>query len=372
MLLNLVRPFARDRFLHLLLLVGVALSFVAPFQPKSCVHAIDWHTIITLAGLMMLTKGVELSGYFDVLGRRMVKRFDNERTLAMFLVSAAALLSTFLTNDVALFIIVPLTITLKKLCAIPTSRLIIFEALAVNAGSLLTPIGNPQNILLWGWSGLSFGEFTWQMAPLALAIMASLLVLCWFCFPTKKLIYQTHDKRHDWQPRLVLSCLALYVVFIVSLELKQEIWGLAVVAVGFLLLARRVLLSIDWSLLLVFMVMFIDVYLITQLPVLQHALAAINQLSSGGLFALGIGLSQFISNVPSTILLLNYVPASVLLAFAVNIGGFGLLPGSLANLIALRMANDRRIWIRFHYYSLPMLLWAAAVGYGLLVLLKQL
>ncbi|MCP2003740.1 UNVERIFIED_ORG: di/tricarboxylate transporter [Buttiauxella agrestis ATCC 33320] len=368
MLLSLVRPFARDRFLHLLLLCGVVLSFIAPFHPTLWVHAIDWHTIITLAGLMMLTKGVELSGYFDVLGRRMVKRFDNERTLAMFLVSAAALLATFLTNDVALFIIVPLTITLKKLCAIPINRIIIFEALAVNAGSMLTPIGNPQNILLWGRSGLSFGEFSWQMAPIAFAIMLSLLALCWFCFPNKKLVYQIHDKKHDWQPRLVLSCVALYVVFIVALELKQDIWGLVVVAMGFLLLARRVLLSIDWSLLLVFMVMFIDVWLITQLPVLQHALAGINQLSATGLFALGIGLSQLISNVPSTILLLNYVPASMLLAFAVNIGGFGLLPGSLANLIALRMANDRRIWVRFHYYSLPMLLWAATVGYGLLYL----
>jgi Na+/H+ antiporter NhaD/arsenite permease-like protein len=47
------------------------------------------------------------------------------------------------------------------------NRLIIFEALAVNAGSLLTPIGNPQNILMWGRSGLSFTAFTWQMAPLA-------------------------------------------------------------------------------------------------------------------------------------------------------------------------------------------------------------
>ena len=60
-----------------------------------------------------------------------------------------------------------------------------------------------------------------------------------------------------------------------------------------------------------------------------------------------IGLSQFISNVPATILLLNYVPPSTLLAWAVNVGGFGLLPGSLANLIALRMAGDRRIWWRF-------------------------
>ena len=62
------------------------------------------------------------------------------------------------------------------------------------------------------------------------------------------------------------------------------------------------------------------------------------------------------------------VQPGLLLAWAVNVGGFGLLPGSLANLIALRMAGDRRIWWRFHIYSLPMLLWAALVGYGLLQL----
>jgi Na+/H+ antiporter NhaD/arsenite permease-like protein len=101
------------------------------------------------------------------------------------MVFSAAVLSTFLTNDVALFIIVPLTLTLRKLCEIPVSRLIIFEALAVNAGSLLTPIGNPQNILLWGRSGLSFAAFTWQMAPLALVMMLSLLAVCWFAFPDK-------------------------------------------------------------------------------------------------------------------------------------------------------------------------------------------
>lgn len=368
MLQTLVRPFIRDRFLHLLLLIGAALCFAVPFQPALWAQAIDWHTIITLAGLMMLTKGVELSGYFDVLGRRMVKRFATERQLAIFMVGAAAVLSTFLTNDVALFIIVPLTITLKKLCSIPVTRLIIFEALAVNAGSLLTPIGNPQNILLWGRSGLSFAAFTWQMTPLALAMVASLLVLCWFCFPKKALNYHGHDKIHAWQPRLVFASVALYVIFVISLELKQEIWGLVLVALGFVVLARKILLSIDWSLLLVFVVMFIDVHLITRLPLLEHALHGVSQLSEGGLFALGVGLSQIISNVPATILQLNYVPASALLAFAVNIGGFGLLPGSLANLIALRMANDRRIWLRFHYYSLPMLLWAAAVGYGLLQL----
>ena len=367
MSLPFFRALARDRFLHLLLLVGIALSFCVPFAPQRWPAAIDWHTIITLSGLMLLTKGVELSGYFDVIGRRMVRRFHQERQLAMFMVLAAALLSTFLTNDVALFIVVPLTITLKKLCEIPVNRLIIFEALAVNAGSLLTPIGNPQNILIWGRSGLSFPAFMGQMAPLALAMMATLLVLCWFCFPGKALHYHSGSTSTQWKPRLVWSSLALYLLFIASLELKQELWGLLLVAVGFFLLARKVVLSVDWTLLLVFIAMFIDVHLLTQLPALHHLLSSTGQLSPPALWLTAIGLSQVISNVPATILLLNYVPPATLLAWAVNVGGFGLLPGSLANLIALRMANNRRIWWRFHLYSLPMLLWAALIGYGLLL-----
>ncbi|MGY6030291.1 anion transporter [Phytobacter sp. AG2a] len=368
MSLPFFRALLRDRFLHLLLLIGIVLCFAVPFAPEKWPAAIDWHTIITLSGLMLLTKGVELSGYFDVLGRRMVRRFHSERQLGMFMVLAAALLSTFLTNDVALFIVVPLTITLKKLCEIPVNRLIIFEALAVNAGSLLTPIGNPQNILLWGRSGSSFLAFIGQMAPLALAMMLSLLFLCWFCFSNTALRYHSGAKNPDWQPRLVWACLAFYLVFITALELKQELWGLGLVAAGFIVLARRVVLSVDWTLLLVFTAMFIDVHLLIQLPVLHNILSATSQLSPPGLWLTAIGLSQFISNVPATILLLNYVQPDTLLAWAVNVGGFGLLPGSLANLIALRMANDRRIWWRFHLYSLPMLVWAALVGYGLLLL----
>lgn len=91
---------------------------------------------------MLLIKGVELSGYFDVLGRKMVRRFVTERRLAMFMVLAAALFFIFLINDVALFIVVSLIITLKRLCEISVNRLIIFEALVVNVGSLLTLIGN--------------------------------------------------------------------------------------------------------------------------------------------------------------------------------------------------------------------------------------
>ena len=371
MSLPFLRTLQGDRFFQLLILVGIGLSFFVPFAPKSWPAAIDWHTIITLSGLMLLTKGVELSGYFDVLGRKMVRRFSTERRLAMFMVLAAALLSTFLTNDVALFIVVPLTITLKRLCEIPVNRLIIFEALAVNAGSLLTPIGNPQNILLWGRSGLSFAAFTWQMAPLALVTLAALLLVTWFCFPSHSLKKLESNQGYPFRKRLLFSCAVLYVVFIACVDLGLALYGLLAVIACFLLLARNVLLRIDWPLILVFIVMFIDVRLLVGLNALQPAFTHIHSLPDYGHYLLSIGLSQVISNVPATILMINYLPSGPLLAYAVNAGGFGLAIGSLANLIALRMANDKKIWLKFHYYSFPFLLFSGLAGWWLLPLLAK-
>ncbi|QDY41454.1 SLC13 family permease [Candidatus Pantoea soli] len=361
-----LRSLMRDRILHLLLLIGVILLLLADYRWAQLPQAVDWQTIMTLTGLLMLTKGLESSGYFDVLGARLIQRFQHERALALFMVCAAALLSTFLTNDVALFILVPLTLTLRKFSHLPISRLIIFEALAVNAGSLLTPVGNPQNILLWSHGSLSVGGFILQMVPLAAVLMVTLMALTWFSFPASSIDKHEQSDTHTWQKRLFVVSLLLYIVFIVALELKFTGWALLLVAVCFLLLARSVLASIDWSLLLVFVAMFIDVFLLMHLPALQPWFARIGQLGEGGIYLLAIGLSQVISNVPATILLLQKVQPSDVLAWAVNIGGFGLLPGSLANLIALRMAQDGKIWWRFHLFSLPMLAWSMLCGWWLL------
>lgn len=360
---RLLQPFLKDRFLHILLLAGVVMAALNPQPLPALAGFIDWRTIITLLGLMLLTKGVEVSGYFDFVGRKIINTLHSERWLALFLVFSAALLSSFLTNDVALFIAIPLTITLKKLSSLPIGRLIIFQALAVNAGSLLTPIGNPQNILLWSKSSLSFLDFIIQMAPFGAAMMVSLLVLTWFSFPARDIVKAPHTEGYPYQRPLLLSCVALYAIFLLCLDVGLPLYGLLAVFAGFLLLARRVLLQIDWSLIFVFIAMFIDVGLFTQLQAIQPWFADIARLGEGGVYALGIGLSQIISNVPATILLLNYVPSSQLVAYAVNAGGFGLAIGSLANLIALRMAGERKIWLKFHYYSLPLLAWGALLGW---------
>lgn len=364
------KPFLRDRFLHLLVLLGVILTL---FQTEKIIQFpqfVDWDTIITLLGLLMLTKGVEVSGYFDFVGRKMINAIDNERRLALFLVTAAAVLSTFMTNDVALFIVIPLTITLKKLTSLPVTRLIIFEALAVNAGSLLTPIGNPQNILLWNKSGQSFLHFIGQMAPLALVTLVALLIVTGFCFPSRSLKKTANNQGYPFQKRLLASCGVLYAVFIACVDLGLALYGLLAVILCFLLLARKVLLRIDWPLILVFIVMFIDVRLIVGLDVLQPVFARIHGLPDYGHYLLSIGLSQVISNVPATILMINYLPSGPLLAYAINAGGFGLAMGSLANLIALRMANDRKIWLKFHFYSFPFLLFSGLAGWFLLPLVS--
>ena len=70
--------------------------------------------------------------------------------------------------------------------------------------------------------------------------MLTLLLLCWCCFPGKALQYHTGVQTPEWKPRLVWSCLGLYIVFLTALEFKQELWGLVIVAAGFALLARRV------------------------------------------------------------------------------------------------------------------------------------
>lgn len=362
----LLRSFLHDRILHLLAACGVILLVMADFRWQKVPAAVDWHTIVTLASLLMLTKGLEKSGYFDVAGARLIQRFRHERALAMFMVAAAALLSTFLTNDVALFILVPLTLTLRKFSRLPISRLIIFEALAVNAGSLLTPVGNPQNILLWTHGSLSVAGFIAQMLPLAVLLMISLLLLTWWAFPARKIEKQPQEEKLHWQKPLFALSILLYLMFIAALEMKLTAWALLLIAICYLIMARQVLISIDWSLLAVFIVMFIDVYLLTRLPALQQAIDTLAHFSEAKLYLVAVGLSQIISNVPATILLLQKVPPNEVVAWAVNIGGFGLLPGSLANLIALRMAKDRRVWWQFHLFSLPVLLWAMASGWVLL------
>jgi len=346
---------ARQEWLLLTLLAALPpLLWALPGPLPALDQLVHWQTLGALAGLMVLSRGLQDSGYLFLAGRWLLERTHNERRLASMLVVFSAALSMLITNDVALFIVVPLTLGLASAARLPIGRLVVFEALAVNAGSAASPIGNPQNLFLWQSSGTSFLEFGLAMAPLGAGLVALLLLVVPLAFASTPLDVTERLPAPAAQRRLLWLSLALYPPFLALAELGSSNWAAIGVIAIYLLLARPVLRGVDWPLLAVFLLMFIDLGLVARLPSVL-LLAADLATAPGGMLTLGVLLSQLISNVPAAIFLADFTDDWRTLAWAVSIGGFGLATGSMANLIALRLARAPGLWWDFHRWSVPLL-----------------
>lgn len=365
---------ARREFM--LVIFGLGLLVFALVWPElipAYASFVDWPTIYALAGLMIITTALEESGFFHHLARRITARAGSQRSLALVLVVASALLAMVLTNDIALFILVPLSLALGGRLHLDLGRLVIFEALAVNVGSTLTPIGNPQNLFLWHRAGVSFFAFAHRMLPLELLLLGLLLAFTWLAFAPQPLRRRPGSQDGPVQRGLFAGAAAAFVAFLVCIELGLGGWGLAGVALLTLALARRVLLRVDWALLLLFLLMFVDLHLLSLVPAVRDWLEGLGLEQPGRLFVAGVAASQVLSNVPAAMLLAKFSARWEVLAFAVNVGGSGLVLGSLANLIALRLAGGDGggggLWLRFHKYSVPFLLVSGAAAYAMFSLL---
>ncbi len=264
---------------------------------------------------------------------------------------------------------VPLTLGLARVVALPVARLVIFQALALNAGSALSPVGNPQNLFLWQRSGLGFVEFTLAMLPIAGAMLMLVLVLALapIGFGQARLAMPDATRKLAVRQPLVLVSLVAYPVFLIAVNAGFALIGAGLVIGAFALAFRHVLRGVDWPLFQVFILLFINLGLLGQLPaVAALATAAMNW--PGRACAFGAALSQGMSNVPAAIFLVPFTEDSRALAWGVNVGGVGLAIGSLANLIALRLGRQPGIWRQFHLWSLPMFGASLAVGAVLLTL----
>jgi Na+/H+ antiporter NhaD/arsenite permease-like protein len=357
-----------DHLLQALLLLALALAIYDPRSPRAYLNWLDVPTLSGLTGLLVLTQGVRLSGAIQRWALQLVARLHSVRVLAIALVLLSAALASVLTNDVALFLIVPLTLAVDSIARIPRQRLVIFEALAVNAGSTFSPIGNPQNLLLWQHSGLSFPEYVAALAPAGAILLGLLLGMCVFAFPAQRLQL---DETAMPPPPLNAPLAIAATLFLAGMVAALQ-WGFAwqaaliVLAIG-LLFFRRALIGVDWMLLVTFAAMFVGLGHLAAVPAVNAHLHALDWRDPRVLYGGGIALSQIISNVPAAVLLKDYAHAITLLAIAVNVGASGCMIGSLANLIALRLDGSPRIAWKFHAWSVPFLL-ASAVLIGLLVL----
>jgi len=357
-----------DWLLLALLVLTVAMALYDPRPPRAYLRWLDVSTLAGLAGLLMLTQAVCASGYVQLWALRLVARLHGVRALAFVLVALSGVLSTVLTNDVALFLVVPLTLAIARIARVPQQRLVIFEALAVNAGSTFSPIGNPQNLLLWQHSGLSFPAYVAALAPAGAIMSALLLAACWFAFPAQPVLL---DERAVEHPATHLPMLAGASVLLLGMVAALQ-WGyaipamLAVLAIG-IVCFRRVLAGVDWVLLLTFAVMFVGLGHFAALPAVRDLLGRLDWHDPRVVYAGAIVAAQCISNVPAAVLLQHYTGNLTLLATAVNVGGYGVAIGSLANLIALRLEGGHGAHGHFHLWSAPFLV-VSALLVGLVVL----
>jgi Na+/H+ antiporter NhaD/arsenite permease-like protein len=342
----------------------VVLAFLDP-QPLPAWHSwLQVPTLAGLAGLLVAIQGIRDSALVQHAAAVLVAQAHSLRGLGLLLIGAAALLSMVLTNDVSLFLLVPLTVAIGGLSNLPVLRMVVLEALAVNAGSTLSPIGNPQNLLLWQHGQMPFLTFAWAMLPAATVMFALVAALGWAWLPRGRVTLAPEAlDRQAVAGGLATLSLAALAAMVVLMEYGHAVLGAAVLLGMFALVARRSLARVDWMLLLTFAAIFLGLGHLAELRQVRGLLDRLDFSRPLTLYLGGILASQAISNVPATVLLLDRARDPLALAVAVNVGGFGLAIGSLANLIALRLARQPHGLRTLHRVSVPFLLVCAPLVY---------
>jgi Na+/H+ antiporter NhaD/arsenite permease-like protein len=345
-------------------LLTLVLAFADPQPAATWRRWLQGPTLAGLAGLLIAIQGIRDSALVQHAAALLVARTHSLRSLGLLLVGATALLSMVLTNDVSLFVLVPLTVAIGGLSNLPVLRMVVLEALAVNAGSTLSPIGNPQNLLLWQHGQLSFLGFVWAMLPAAAVMFVLVAALTWAWLPRDRvaLAPQALDRQPVARGLAMLSTVAL-AAMVVLMEYGRAAFGAGALLLVFVLAAPRSLARVDWLLLLTFAAIFLGLGHLAELPWVDAALDRLDFGQPLTLYLGGILASQLISNVPATVLLLERAHDPIALAVAVNVGGFGVAIGSLANLIALRLARQPHGLRALHRVSIPFLLVCAPLVY---------
>lgn len=341
------------------LLAVVSMFFIPP--SVNYFSYIDFRVLALLFSLMAVVRGFSSIGVFTRLGTLLLHKVHSLRTLAALFVFLCFFFSMLITNDVALITFVPFTILVlsmadQRQALIPV---IVLETIAANLGSMLTPLGNPQNLYLYTISGLSLWDFIRIMLPYSFVSAILLLIFILFlpkdtvstataantanstntvtASNTSNVICEAVKARKNsrilFTAYLILFLLCLLTVLHI---LPYQILFFLVLT-GFLLLDYRVLKDVDYFLLLTFLCFFIFIGNMKQIS-LVHEL--ISKLLVHHEILMGIGASQIISNVPAAILLSGFTDDYSALLIGVNLGGLGTLIASLASLISFKFYTN--------------------------------
>ncbi|MBQ2941082.1 MAG: citrate transporter [Clostridia bacterium] len=314
------------------LVAAIITCFFVPID-EEYLHYFDVKTLSCLFSVLAVVCALKNIDFFYILARKIVTLFKTTKLAILALVYITFIGSMLIANDMALLTFLPLgflilTVTKKeKLMAFT----FIMQNIAANLGGMLTPFGNPQNLYLYTKFNIPNGEFIKIMAP-PFIISIIIITLCCLFVKSEPLILEedtvTIDKRRAFI-YLLLFALSIAIVF-----RSIPYWiGLIVIPFALLFLDRKALKDVDYPLLLTFCFFFIFSGNMARIDAVREFFSF---LLSKNTLVFSILSCQFISNVPSAILLSQFTTNYPELLLGVNIGGAGTLIASLASLITFR------------------------------------
>lgn len=330
------------------LCIAVLLALVSMFfVPPDAEYAgyIDLRTLGILFCLMTVVAGLKGLGVFSVLAQKLLKRVRTVRGLVTALVLMCFFFSMVITNDVALITFVPFTFELLRLAGEQAERewlvsAVAMQTAAANLGSMLTPLGNPQNLYLYGRAGMTAGGLAALMLPYSALSLAMIMLWTALRRGGGSISVRFEEKREIAGKKRLVMYIALFAVCL--LAVLRVIWwqaAAAVVLVCVLAADRGVLRGVDWGLLATFVGFFVFVGNMGRIPALRQLLESV---VAGNEVLTAAASSQIISNVPAALLLSGFTQDMRGLIIGTDLGGLGTLIASMASLISYKQLCAQR------------------------------
>lgn len=334
-MVHLIEFIKKETVFCIAFLLAVVSSFIIPVD-KAYVNYLNFRVLVLLFSLMTVMAGLQALGFFEKLSYALLKYVKSMRSLTILLVSLCFFLSMFITNDVALITFVPFTLLIFERIDRPGKliSIVVLETIAANLGSMMTPIGNPQNLYLYGLSGFSPMQFIAHMAPVTCVSFLMLMALGIFAKSEKITIADQRGSSFDPKPALAVYYFILFALCLLVVAYIIPYPVLLVINIPVLLLFdSSTLKKVDYCLLLTFISFFVFIGNMQRIPAVSDW---ISSLVSGRELLVSFLCSQVISNVPAAILLSGFTQNYDQLLLGVNIGGLGTLIASLASLISFK------------------------------------
>lgn len=323
---------------EIVLILSVSLAIITSFISSPKLSYIDFKVLILLFNLMVVVAAFKELKVLDSIAISLLKKCSTYTSISFALVFITFLASMVVTNDVALITFVPLSIVVAKKSDINVLKIVILQTLAANLGSSFTPMGNPQNLFIYSFYNLDPSDFFKITAPL---VILSVLFLSIIILKSKKINLDLHledveikNKKDVIFFSILFAIILLSVFHIVDYRLAFSITLLTV-----LILNKKLLTQIDYSLLITFIGFFIFIGNISTMDSIRSFMMGILN-SPQSTFITSILSSQVISNVPATMLLSGFTNNFKELLLGVNIGGMGTLIASLASVISYKIYTN--------------------------------